>query len=244
VRLHVVRKLALAVVLLVVLANRPAHADCHGSPCPQWLNVVGYTFLAGVTTGYAYGTGRFIYSDVNDPDQSLNYGVTELTANGLLATLFTAGTIDAARNHSASVLVWGGMTALHTTLAVHGGWRIYQERSGFILPKAPIAWIGGSLYGVNAAYWLTELQGPHSRAFGITEAAVNAPIAIGLGYLAYDRFHTFRGGPGLLYGGMAAVSAAFVVDGLRTVIAPRKGNKLDLLPTYDDGPGLSFAGSW
>ena len=156
-RLHDVRKLAIAIVLLVLANHRPAHADCQGG-CPEWLDVLGYTFLIGVTGGYAYGTGRFIYSDTHDADQSRNYGGVELTANGLAATLMTAGTIDSIRNGSVGgTLAFGSLTALHATLAVHGAWRIYQK-SGDLewpdgnVPETPLHWIGGSLYGINTLF--------------------------------------------------------------------------------------------
>lgn len=249
-RLHDVRKLAIAVVLVVLTSHRPAHADCHGGPCPEWLDVLGYTFLIGVTGGYAYANGRFIYSDTHDADQSRNYGGVELTANALFATITTAGTIDSVRNGSVGgTLAFGSLTALHTTLAVHGAWRIYQK-SGDLewpdgnVPETPLHWIGGSLYGINTLFWLSEMSEPHDRAFGITEAAVNAPIAAGLGYLAYDRFASFRGRPGLLYGGMAAVSTVLVVDGIRTALSPHHNDNLDMLPIAGDGPGLSIAGRW
>jgi hypothetical protein len=249
VRLHDVRKLAIAVVILVLASHRPAHADC-GGRCPEWLDVMGYTFLIGITGGYAYGTGRFVYKDLQETDQSREYGATELTANGLLGAITTAGTVDSIRNGSVGgTLAFGSLTALHTTLAVHGGWRIYQKSGDLELPdgnmpSTPLLWIGGSLYGINTLFWLSEMSDPHDRAYGITEAAVNAPIAVGLGYLAYNRFETFRGGPGLLYTGMAATSTVLVVHGLRTAIWPHHSDNLDMLPIAGDGPGLSVAGRW
>jgi len=245
-----VRKLAFAVVFVLV-AHRPAHADCRGAPCPQWLNVIGYTFLAGVTVGYTYGTGYFVYHDLDDTDQTRSYAVTELTANGLLASVTTLGTIDSVRNRSAGgIVAFGSLTALHTTLAVHGAWRAYQK-SGDLelpdgdLPETAVLWVGGSLYGLNTLYWISQMPDRHGRAYGITEAAVNAPIAVGLGYLAYDRFATFRGGPGFVYGAGAAVSTWLVVDGLRTAIAPRPSRSFDLVPMFDDASaGVSLAGTW
>jgi hypothetical protein len=246
-----VRKLAF-VVVFVMVAHRPAHADCRGAPCPQWLNVIGYTFLAGVTVGYTAGTGYFVYSDLNDADQTRAYGVTELTANGLLASIFTVGTIDAVRSRSAGgIVAFGGLTALHTTLAVHGIWRTYRESGDLELPdgngvpQTPLLWVGGSLYGLNTLYWISQMPDRHGRAYGITEAAVNAPIAAGLGYLAYDRFATYRGGPGLVYGAGAAISTWLVVDGIRTAIAQRPSNNFDLVPMFDgDSTGVSLAGTW
>jgi hypothetical protein len=245
---------ALVIAIFVVATPRAAHADCRGNPCPAWLDAMGYTLAAGIVAGYGYGTGTFIYRDMTQDAQSLDYGVTEASANTLLASVFAAGTIDAARNGSGSTVLWGTMTALHTTLAVHGIWRISQNAADIRVPTVPAVWIGGSVYGLTTLYFVSEIPANHGRAFGVTEAAVNAPLAIGLGYLAVDRFQNDRGGPGLLYGGMAAVSGALAVHGIRTAVSPHKPPGLDLLGTditptvVDDGhevaPGIGASGTW
>lgn len=245
---------ALVIAAFVVAAPRPAHADCRGNPCPAWLDAMGYTLLTGIVAGYGYGTGTFIYRDLNEQQQSLNYGMAEASANTLLASVFAAGTIDSARKGSGTVIAWGAMTALHTSLAVHGIWRVSQNANDIRVPALPAAWIGGSVYGITTLYFVSEIPARHGRAYGVTEAAVNAPMAVGLGYLAVDRFHNDRGGPGLLYGGMAAVSTALVVHGMRTAISPPKSPGLDLLGTdimptvVDDGhevaPGIGASGTW
>ncbi len=252
------RKIALVAALaLAVALPRSADAACRLSPCPAWLDVIGYTFAAGIVGGYGYGTGTFIYRDLNGQDDSLNYGITELSANALLATLFAAGTIDSARNHNAgATVVLGGFTALHTTLALHGAETIGRYRSDLRAPMYSLPWVLGSAYGVNTAIWVGQLGDTHGRGYGASEFLVNAPLAAGLGYLAYDRFSTGRGGPGLLYGGLGAVSGALAIHGLRTWIAPteppRKGLDLlgtDVMPTMvSDGiemaPGLGAAGTF
>lgn len=253
------RKLAiLAALALTVATPRSAHAAWRLGPCPVWLDVVGYTLLAGIVGGYAYGTGTFIYRDLNDQADSLNYGMTEIGANGLFAFMFGAGTIHSAREHDAGATVLlGGFTVLHTTLAIHGIQTVARYRSELRAPMASLPWVVGSVYGVNTAIWVSQLGDTHGRGYGAGEFVVNAPIAASLGYLAYDRFSTGRGGPGLIYGGLGAVSGALALHGLRTWIAPTDAPKpkgLDLLGTdvmptmVSDGvelaPGLGAAGTF
>jgi hypothetical protein len=251
------KQIALLAAVAVLLAARPAEA-CRGSaPCPWPITAAAYALGFGIIGGYAVGTGAFVYRDLTDETQDLEYGALELGFNGSMGFLFAGATIDAAKNKNAgSAVVLGGFAALHTTLAVHGGWRIYRERSDLEVPEVPMTWIAGSLYGVNTLIWTSQLDERHGRTYGLVEAGVNVPLAAGLGYLAYDRFAHGNGGPGpgLLYGGLAVVSGAFVVHGLRTAIDPPKANKLDLLGTdvmptmVSDGielaPGLGAAGTW
>ncbi|NVB80205.1 MAG: hypothetical protein HOV81_17560 [Kofleriaceae bacterium] len=253
------RKIAIVAALALAVATpRSAHAACRLGPCPVWLDVIGYTLAAGIVGGYAYGTGTFIYRDMNDQADSLNYGMAEIGANGLLTFMFGAGMIESARNHNAGATVLlGGFTALHTTLTIHGIETVAQYRSEFRAPMASLPWVLGSVYGVNTAIWVGQLGDTHGRGYGAGEFLVNAPIAAGLGYLAYDRFSTGRGGPGLLYGGLGAVSGALALHGLKTWIAPtdeppQKGLDLlgtDVMPTMvSDGielaPGLGAAGTF
>jgi len=218
------------------------------------VQALGYTVGAVLAGGYAYGTGYLIYHDVTDPDQSLNYGVTEFTVNGL-AVFVAGGGFGSAIAHEqyGTATALAPFAILHTTLMVHGGWRMYAERDGFRAPANAMAWLGGAAFTTNALIWTSQLGERHGRGFGIAEAAVNAPIAIGLGYRAYDRFESWHGGAGFLYGGMAAISAAFAIHGLRTAISPAPPridvNGMDLTPTIvDDGkevaPGLGLLGTW
>src|SRR5512144_2621751 len=163
--------ITLVIAAFVVAAPRAAHADCRGNPCPGWLDAIGYTLGAGLVAGYGYGTGTFIYRDMTQDPQSLEYGVTEASANTLLASVFAAGTIDSARNGSGSTIVWGTMTALHTTLAVHGIWRVSQNADDIRVPALPAVWIGGSVYGITTLYFVSEIPARHGRAYGVTEAA-------------------------------------------------------------------------
>lgn len=251
------RKLAVVFALAFTLSmSRPAGAACRMAPCPGWLDVVGYTFLAGIAGGYAYGTGTFLYRDVTDQPGSLNYGMAEVTVNGLLTTAFVVGTIDSVHNNEpGSTLILGSLAALHTTLTIHGATVVALNSGDFRAPMVSVPWLLGSVYGVNAAIWTGQLGDEHGRGYGAAELFVNAPVAAGLGYLAYDRFSTRRGGPGLIYGGLGAISGALAIHGLKTWIAPhehRKGLDLlgtDVMPTMvSDGielaPGLGAAGSF
>lgn len=252
------RKLAiLAALALAVVIPRPAQAACRGGPCPAWLDVLGYTFAIGIVGGYAYGTGTFIYRDMNEQADSLNYGITEVAANGLLAAGFGAATIASARDHDAGATVLlAGFTALHTTLTIHGIETVGRYRTELRAPMYSLPWVLGSVYGVNTAIWVGQLGDEHGRGYGAGEFLVNAPLAAGLGYLAYDRFSTGRGGPGLIYGGLGVVSGALAIHGIKTLVSPRTAPKagLDLLGTdvmptmVSDGielaPGLGAAGTF
>jgi len=241
------------VVLVLAFASKPANA-CRGGPCPPAVRALGYTVAAAATGGYAYGMGYLIYHDVTDVDQSLNYGVGEFTTNGLGVFIFGGGTVLALGDEDyKTAAVVAPLATLHTTLMIHGGWRIYRERDGFRAPQNAMLWLGGTAFATNALVWAAQHDERRGRTFGIAEAAVNGPLAIGLGYVAYDRFASWRGGAGFVYGGMAAISGALAIHGIRTAIAPDPPridiDGLDLAPTIvSDGieraPGLGAAGTW
>jgi hypothetical protein len=254
------RKLLVAsAVVLVVLAAKPAEACRGGRKCPPAVAALGWTIGIGLASAYAYGVGYNIYHDVTDADQSLDWGVGEFSANAVGAFLAGGGSIAALRDkdyRAAAMLAPFGI--LHTTLMMHGAWRIYDNRAELRIgparwPANSLLWLGGTLYTTNTLIWASQLGAQHGRGYGIAEAAVNGPIAIGLGYLSYDRFSNWSGGAGLAYGGMAAISAALTIHGLRTAISPPPpaidDNAMDLYPTIvDDGknlaPGLGLSTTW
>jgi len=249
------RKIAILAALVLVLALAAKRADaCRGRPCPPAVQALGYTLGAGLAAGYAYGTGYLIYHDATDDHQSLNYGVAELTTNGLALFIAGGGTVAAVADEQyGTAAVLAPFAALHTTLLIHGGWRIYRERDDFRAPANGLMWLGGTAFVTNALIWSSQLGERHGRGFGIAEAAVNGPLAIGLGMRAYDRFASWHGGAGFVYGGMAAISAGLAIHGLRTAISPAPPlidvNGMDLSPTVvDDGielaPGLGMSGTW
>jgi hypothetical protein len=247
------RNLLFAVVLVLIASSKPAEA-CRLGPCPPAVQALGYTLAAGLAGAYIYGVSYNVYHDVTDSDQTLGWGIGEFTANGLGVFIAGGGTISALRAESyGAAAVLAPFALLHTTLMVHGGWRAYNESDELRLPDNGLLWLGGTAYTANTLLWASQVSSRRGRAFGIAEAAVNGPIAIGLGYLAYDRFATWRGGAGFAYGGMAAISAAFTIHGLRTAISPPRPvidtNAMDLYPTVvDDGkelaPGLGLSGTW
>lgn len=249
------RKLALAaaVTLLLALGSKPADAACR-MDCPVWYDLIGYTLVAGLVGGYAGGTGYFIYRDTTDEAQTIEYGAGELAANTALGALMGGITYDAARaGHTGTALVAGSLTLVHAALATHGAATIIERRGEIRIPDDSIAWVLGIAYGGNAIWWMSQLGGEQSRRFGIVEAAVNAPIAAGLGYLAVDRARDGDVPRAALFGGMAALSGAFAVHGVRTAIAPRRVEVLDLgvdlAPTVvSDGreiaPALGASGTW
>jgi hypothetical protein len=251
------RKLALTLTaaLLVTLAgSKPAEAHCR-TDCPVWIDVLGWAFVAGVVGGYAYGTGYYVYHDATDEAQTLNYAAGELTANALLGTLFAAGAVGAGKDgHGGAAVGLGAIALAHGALAAHGVGRIYEHRSEMRLPDETLAWAAGIAYAANAIAWASQLPADRGRGYGIAEAAVNLPLAAGLGYLAVDRA---QGGGDMkhvvLFGGMAALSGAFVYHGVRTAISPKRRSALDLGPdiaptVVTDGfalaPGLGASGTW
>lgn len=257
------RKLAIAVVVVVLLAiaRKPAEAGC-GNNCPPLVNAIGWTFGVALLAGYATGTSYFFYRDFTDEQQSLAYGGTELGVNGAFAALLITGTVQELRDHDwRAAAITGPLAAIHTSLAAHGTWRIYQRRGELRDQfrvrdsERALQWTLGLGYGINTAMWAIEIPGKrHGRNYGIAEAAVNAPFALGAGYLAFDRARDGSAPAAVLYGAMTIASTALVVHGVRTAIAPTEvqlvaGLPRGLAPTVvsdgrDHAPGLAASGTW
>jgi len=241
----------LALVILLLAAPR-AHARCgHLDPCPEWLDAIGAGLAIALVGGYAVGTGVFVVTDVAHPDElTLAYSGTELGVNGSLGVLFGGAAIDAASHgDTKSALVLSGFTVLHTTLAIHGGIGVYDHRNEIHVnvPDDTWLWIAGMAYTTNTLIWAGQLPGRHGRGYGIAEAAVNGPLAIGFGYLAYDAARDWRGGPALGFGALAAISGALTVHGIRTAIHPTPSVDIDFSPTMvGDGSTLAISarGVW
>jgi len=250
----------LGIAVTLAVASRPADAGC-GGRCPKWVEYPAYVLLAGFVGGYLYGTGYYLYNDLaHDPEdglQSREYVVGEITFNTLLATAWGAGTVASARDgRVGATLAYGSLAALHTTLALHGVGTAYEYRGPFELEVSAeaLGWAARIGYVGNTLVWTAMLPGRHGRTYGIVEAAVNAPIAAGLGYLAIERFRHDDGGTGFLYGGLAVLSGAFAYHGVRLAIDPPEPPGLDLLGTdvtpsvvsdgHEFAPGLVAAGTW
>jgi hypothetical protein len=255
------RKLAILCLAVLFLASKPAAADsscARTSHCSPLFDAMAFTLAAGLVGGYAYGTGTFIYRDLTRDTQSLEYGGVELGVNGALGLVFGMGAVESMKSGSAGTgLVLGGLSAMHFTLAVHGGWRLYDRRGDVHLDRVDpdtvqrFAVLG---YGVNTLVWASQLREHHGRGFGIAEAAVNAPIAAGLAYLAVDSYHRNKTGSTVLYSGTAALSGLLAVHGLYTAIVPWRSTRLEVLgadiaPTVvtdgrEEAPGLGASGTW
>ncbi len=246
--------IAAAVIASFATGAKRSEAACRGAPCPPIVQALGYTLGAALAGGYAYGVGYYVYHDVTDQRQTVAYGGGEMIINGAGLFLFGGGTIDAlAHDKPGTAAALAPFALLHGTLMVHGGWRLYVERDHFDPPPNAMLWLGGTAFTTNALIWSSQIGERHGRAFGIAEAAVNAPLAIGLGSLAYDRFASWHGGAGFVYAGMTAISAGLTIHGLHTAISPSPPkldiNHMDLAPTVvSDGialaPGLGASGTW
>lgn len=255
------RKIALALaVTLATLWSRPADAGC-GGDCPGWIDALAVAFGVGIVGGYAGGTGYYVYHDVTDASQTRNYAVGELAFNGLFATIWTMGTVGAIQERKpVQAAVFGTLALGHTTLAGHGVWRLYTLRDEFRVDSTTAARFAALGYATNVVVWSIGLRGEHGRGYGIAEAAVNAPLAAGLGYLAVDRARSGDNREAALFGGMAAVSGALALHGAYTAVFQRekRGEPIDfglglegaaVAPTIvTDGkamaPGLGASGTW
>lgn len=252
---------AFAIALLVSSAGRAEAAGaCRGGPCPGWLQVIGYSFVAALVAGYGYSIGYYAHRDLTDEPgaQSLGYGAGELAAHGALGTLFAIGTVDAVRHKRVKqTLAFGALTAVHGTLAGHGLWRMYNRRGEVKighLPDDTFEWVVGIAYGTNTALWLLGLPSRHGRTYGIVEASVNGAAALGMGYLAVDAALDGSAPRTVIFGGLAVVSGALAAHGVKTAISPPVVPGLDLLGTEltatvvsdgrELGPGLAARGTW
>jgi hypothetical protein len=258
------RKLALAAVVATLLLThgpRPAEARCF-SHCGWFPDALGWTLALGLVGGYAGGTGYFIYRDATDEQQSLDYAVTELSFNGLLGALFAGGTVESIKHHSVGgTLAFGALTLTHGALAAHAVWRMSEHRDEIRVEDRTLAAFGAVAYAANSLMWALQLPDRHGRTYGVAELAVNAPIAAGLGYVAIDRAQRGDTRYAMLFGGMAAVSGALAVHGLRTALRPTNqpeaeldfgldlGRGATIAPTVvsdgkDVAPGLGASGAW
>lgn len=250
------RKLAIlaAALSLSALAARPAEASHCGRDCLPWLTPIAVGMGAGILGAYAYGTGVYIAGDLDGTVKSTNYDGSELILHGALGTIFLGGMTDTIRNGSVGgTLVMGSFAAMHLTLATNGLRGLVRHRSEFHPDDTVVTWTVGTITGINALGWASGMSDPHGRAYGLAEIAVNAPFVAGYAYLAKDRFENHRGGPGLVYAGLAAISTIYVAHGAKTALFPYRAPKLDVLgtdfsPTVladtrgEPSPGLATAG--
>lgn len=249
--------LVVTVATLGLAGARPAQArGCQTRTCELIVAPFAIALGAGVVGVYVGGTGYFVVNDLRDEPKVLAYYGTELVVHGSLSAAFLQPTISAARRgDAAGAAALGTFSALHLTLATNGLRGVWRERDDIGTPSSTVTtWTIGTIVGLNTLAWAGSWPGRHGRRYGAAEVAVNAPLALGLGWLAADRFHDDRGrGAALLYTGMAGISALYVAHGVKTLVAPKR-QKLDLLGTdvmptvVSDGrtlaPGLGAAGSF
>jgi hypothetical protein len=248
------RKAIIFAALATMLFARRADACRDNRPCPIIVDVFAYTLAGAIVGGYAYGTGYYAVHDLTDDKQSMKYAAGEVAYNGLFGSLFTYGAVVSAKDGDVGeAVLFGSLGLAHDAMAVHGAWRIHEEwKDPGHAPDSLPQWIAGIGLTANTIVWTYGIGDDHGRAYGIVEAGVNAPIAAGLAYLAYDRARDRERGAALLYGGMAAISVGFTYHGLRTAISPDESPALDLLGTnvmptaVSDGrevaPGLAMSG--
>jgi hypothetical protein len=247
------RRIAILVALTVVAVvgtSKPAQACPDADWIPDW---VVYPIAAGMVGGYAYGTGYFLQQDLTTDRRDRDYVVGDLAFNGVMGTIFGMATVDAISSGKPGTAVpLAAVTLLHTGLVVHAAMRV--EVGDLHFGSTAAVWGIGSVYAIETLGFVANTDGHHGRAYGVVEASVQAPIAAGFGYLAYNQMQHDNPGTALLFGGMAAVSGALAVHGVKTAIAPYVEPKFDFLGTdvmptvvddgHDMGPGLAASRTW
>lgn len=245
------------VVALVVGVPRTAHASGRGR-CGDTCNVVFWVLGIGMLSGYGLAHAGFIYRDLTDDSQSAEYAGGELAYNALMGGLIGAGFVASVRSKNVKwSVITGGLTAMHATLAIHGGiglWKARDEIGPIKWPSSDVLpYLGAMVYIANTLTWTSMLPREHSRNYGILELSVNAPITIGMGYLTYRSLSDDPGPKGVALGGLTLLSGAFAVHGLTKIIAPDEPKGMDLLRDVipvvvtdgvNQGPGIGIAGSW
>ena len=240
----------IAIVLTVLLAVS-ARADA----CPDaaWIpDEVGYAFGLALAGGYIGGTAYFAAHDLSNDRADNNYVTGDIGFNGLFTAIWATGTVAALEDHSGYAVPLAGLTALHGAMLVHGIDHAHFDFHNFNGTAAE--WTIGALYAGQALVFVGQTDDHHDRGYGITEAAINAPLAAGAAFLAYRAGHDGNGARAMLYTGMAGVSGALAVHGVATAISPYHAPALDLLGTdveptiVDDGremgPGLGAGGTF
>ncbi len=246
---------AATVALLGLASSRSAEAsrgDC-GPLCEAIALPIAITMGVGVVGLYAAGTGYYVVHDLDREPHGLQYHGSELMIHGTFTAMSTQLMVGAIRDgQTGSAIAAGAFTALHGTLAVHGLAGVFTHRDEFGRANPTLVhWTLGTVYTLDTLAWAADWPEPHSRRYGVAEVAVNAPLAAGLGLLARDRFQDDSVGAGILYSGMAAVSALYVAQGISTIVRPHPStidlNIASIAPTIvDDGhagaPGLGASG--
>jgi hypothetical protein len=241
-------KIAIAIAVLLAAGER---ADA----CPDaaWIpDEVGYAFGLAVAGGYAGGIAYFGDHDLANDRNDQDYVTGDIAFNGLFTALWGTATVDAIEDHSGYAVPLAGLTLLHGAMLAHGlDHAHFDFRS---LNGTAAEWTIGALYAGQALVFIGQADDHNDRGYGITEAAINAPLAAGAAYLAYRAGGPGNGARAMLFTGIAGVSGALAVHGIATAISPYHAAALDLLGTdvaptiVDDGremgPGLGAGGTF
>jgi hypothetical protein len=242
------QKIAIAVALLLFAGER---ADA--CPDADWIpDEVGYAFGLAIAGGYVGGTAYFADHDLANDRNDQDYVTGDIAFNGLFTAIWATGTVSAIADHSGYAVPLAGLTLLHGSMLVHGIEHTHADFHNFDGTAA--AWTVGALYAGQALVFATQTDDRHERGYGITEAAINAPLAASAAYLAYRAGGDGNGARAILYTAVAGVSGVLAVHGIATAVSPYHAPALDLLGTdveptlVDDGremgPGLGAAGTF
>jgi hypothetical protein len=239
--------------LIAIAALLFATQRADACPDADWIpDEVGYAFGLGLAGGYVGGTAYFAAHDLADDRDDRDYVTGDLAFNGVFTALWGAATVGAIEDRSGYAVPLAGLTLMHGAMLVHGIEHTHPDFHNFDGTAAE--WTIGALYAGEALVFATQTDDPHERGYGIAETAINAPLAAGAAYLAYRAANDGNGARAMIFTGMAGISGALAVHGIKTIIAPYHPAALDLLGTdimptvVDDGrelgPGLGATGTF
>jgi len=235
-----VTALAPAVFLATGLASPRADA------CDDFAFIaepLGYGLGVAMVGGYVGGIGYFGSHDLENDQNDRDYIGGDIAFNGVFAAAWGAGTVEAIRVGSGAAIPLAGLTALHGAMLIHGIEHANVDFRGFDSNAA--VWTAGTLYSLQALAFVMQTDEHHDRGYGVAEAAINAPLAAGAAYLAYRAANDGNGAHAMVLTGVAAVSAALTIHGVKTAVMPYHPAGLDFLPTIvDGGAGVSTAGTF
>jgi hypothetical protein len=228
----------LAIAVLVVSPRADACDDFAFIAKP-----LGYTMGIAMVGGYVGGLGYFGWHDVANDDRTNDYLGGDIAFNGLFTALWGTAAVDAAKDGSGWALPLAGLTLVHGAMLVHGIENVSWDFHNFNGTAA--TWTVGSVWGLEALVFASGDGDRHESGYGVAELAVNAPIAAGAAYFAYESMRDNRGDRAMLLTGAAAVSTALALHGGYTLLHPYHSAGLDFLPSATaDSVELSAAGSF
>ena len=150
--------------------------------------------------GYAYGTGHLVYHDLTDPDSVARATASpRFTSNGLPAPRFGGGHDRCDRAAIVRARRRRARRFTRDPARDADGARRWRTIAGArrLLRRRPYsaAWLGGTAYGIERArVGLRRWPDRHGRTLRARRGAINAPLAVGLGYPRGGSFSTFPAG--------------------------------------------------